>query len=89
MCHKIRCDGKSWKLFGFHGELKKALFGEKNGGHYGDNGEAQSIGNSTYSTLQWNNRALFVVECLLFPPKFSSGGQDQERMISTMVGGWS
>jgi len=25
MCHKIRCDGKSWKLFGFQGELNNAL----------------------------------------------------------------
>jgi len=25
MCHKIRCDGESWKLFGFQGELNKAL----------------------------------------------------------------
>jgi len=24
MCHKIRCDGESWKLFGFQGELNKA-----------------------------------------------------------------
>ena len=24
MCHKIRCDGKSWKLFGFQSELNKA-----------------------------------------------------------------
>jgi len=25
MCHKIRCDGESWKLFDFEGELNKAL----------------------------------------------------------------
>ena len=25
MCHKIRCDRKSWKLFEFRGELNKAL----------------------------------------------------------------
>ena len=25
MCHKIRCDGKSWKLFAFQAELNKAL----------------------------------------------------------------
>ena len=25
MCHKIRCDGEFWKVFGFWGELKKAL----------------------------------------------------------------
>ena len=24
MCHKIRCDEESWKLFGFQGELNKA-----------------------------------------------------------------
>ena len=24
MCHKIRCDGESWKLFGFRDELNKA-----------------------------------------------------------------
>ena len=23
MCHKIRCDGESWKLFGFQGEVKQ------------------------------------------------------------------
>ena len=31
MCHKIRCDGESWKLFDFQGELNKAwysLYGE-------------------------------------------------------------
>jgi len=25
MCRKIRCDGKSWNLFGFWVELNKAL----------------------------------------------------------------
>ena len=25
MCHKIWCDRKSWKVFGFLGELNKAL----------------------------------------------------------------
>jgi len=24
MCRKIRCDGESWKVFGFLGELNKA-----------------------------------------------------------------
>jgi len=24
MCHKIRCDGEFWKLFGFQSELNKA-----------------------------------------------------------------
>ena len=24
MCHKIRCDEESWKLFDFQGELNKA-----------------------------------------------------------------
>jgi len=24
MCRKIRCDGESWKVFGFWGELNKA-----------------------------------------------------------------
>ena len=27
MCHNIRCDGESWKLFGFQGELNKARGG--------------------------------------------------------------
>jgi hypothetical protein len=27
MCRKIRCDGKSWKVFGFLGQLNKACVG--------------------------------------------------------------
>jgi len=25
MCQKIKCDGKSWKIFGFRGQLNNAL----------------------------------------------------------------
>ena len=25
MCYKIRCDGESWKIFGFQGELNKTV----------------------------------------------------------------
>ena len=32
MCRKIRCDGKSWKLFAFWGELNRSLWWETVGG---------------------------------------------------------
>jgi len=33
MCHKIRCDEKSWKLFDFQDELNKATVETFSGEH--------------------------------------------------------
>ena len=30
MCYKIWCDGESWKVFGFWGELNKAMYDKHN-----------------------------------------------------------
>jgi len=34
MCHKIRCDGESWNLFGFQVELNEAVDMQHNQTHY-------------------------------------------------------
>ena len=44
MCHKIRCDWESWKLFGFQSELNKAQIEN-----------IESVGDVTSeAALKWN-----------------------------------